>query len=62
MALIDITIIIANRHNNKYHSTIKAKPVDVKLSLYIDSSKGNNEKDHKYKIYDIVRKRYSKLF
>ena len=53
MALIDVTIIIANRYN-KYHSTIKAKPADVKSSLYIDSSKGNNKKYHKYKICDIV--------
>ena len=30
---------IANKYNNTYHSTIKMKPVDVKLSTYIDSSK-----------------------
>ena len=27
------------KKNNTYHSTIKMKPVDVKLSTYIDSSK-----------------------
>ena len=31
------------------------KPVDVKSSTYIDSSKGINDKDPKFKIGDIVR-------
>ena len=30
---------IPNRYNNTYHSTIKMKPVDVKSSTNIDSSK-----------------------
>ena len=30
------------------------KPVDVKSSKYIDSSKKNNNKYHKFKIGDIV--------
>ena len=29
---------IANKYNNTYHSTIKMKPVNVKLSTYINSS------------------------
>ena len=28
-----------NQYNNTYYSTIKMKPVDVKLSTYIGSSK-----------------------
>ena len=28
-----------NKYNNTYHNTIKMKPVDVKSSAYIDSSK-----------------------
>ena len=28
-----------NKYNNAYHSTSKMKPVDVKSSTYIDSSK-----------------------
>ena len=32
-----------------YHSTIKMKPVDVKSSTYIGSSKEINNKDLKYK-------------
>ena len=30
-------------------------PVDVKSSTYIDSTNGNNDKDPKFKIGDIVR-------
>ena len=30
---------IVNKYNNTYHKTIKVKPVDVKSSIYIDSSK-----------------------
>ena len=41
---------IVNKYNNTYHSTIKMKPVDVKSSTYIDSSKEINEKDPKFKI------------
>ena len=44
---------IVNKYNT-YHSTIKIKPVDVKLSTYIDSSKEIYNKDPKFKIGDIV--------
>ena len=30
---------MVNKYNNKYHSTIKIKPVDVKPSTHIKSSK-----------------------
>ena len=30
---------IVNKYNDTYHSPIKMKPVDVKSSTYIDSSK-----------------------
>ena len=46
---------IVNKYNNTYHSTIKMKPVDVKSSTYIDSSKEINDKNPKPKIADIVR-------
>ena len=46
---------IVNECNNTYHSTIKMKPVDVKSKTYINSGKGNNSKDPKFKIVDIVR-------
>ena len=45
---------IVNKYN-KYHSTIKMKPIDVKLNTYIDSSKKNNDKDPKFKTSDIIR-------
>ena len=41
---IDKLDYIANKYNNSYHNTIKIKPVDVKSSTYINSSKDiNNE-------------------
>ena len=44
-----------NKYNNTYHSSIKMKPVDVKSSTYIDSSKEINDKDPKFKIDDTIR-------
>ena len=41
---------IVNKYNNRYHSTIKMKPVDVQSSTYIDSSKEINNKDPKLQI------------
>ena len=46
---------IVNNYNNAYHKTIKVKPVDVKSSTFIDSSKEINNKDPKFKIGDIFR-------
>ena len=46
---------IVTKYNNAYHSAIKMKPVIVKSSTYIDSSKKINDKDPKLKIGDIVR-------
>ena len=48
---------------NNYHSTIKMKPVYVKSSTYIDSSKDINDKDRKLKIGNIVRvSKYKNIF
>ena len=33
---------VVNKYNEKYHSTIKMKPVDVKSNIYIESSKEIN--------------------
>ena len=41
---------IFNKYNNAHHNTINMKPVDVKSSTYIDSSKEINDKDPKFKI------------
>ena len=46
---------IVNKYNTTYHSTIKTKPVDVKPSTYIESSKEINYQDPKFKIGDINR-------
>ena len=54
---------IVNKYNNTYHRTIKIKPVDVKSSTYIDSSKEINYEDTKFKIGDIVRiSKYKNIF
>ena len=36
---IDKLSDIADKYNNTYHSTTKMKPVDIKSSTHIDSSK-----------------------
>ena len=43
-----------NHYYKTYQGTVKLKPADVKLGIYIDSSKGINVKDPKFKIVDIV--------
>ena len=54
---------IVNKYNNTYHGTMKMKPVNVKSSTYIDSSKEINDKDTKFKIADIARiRKYKNSF
>ena len=54
---------IVNKYNNTYHSTIKMKPIDVKSSTFINSSKENNSRDPKFKIGDIARiSKYKNIF
>ena len=54
---------IVNKYNNKYLRAIKMKPVDVKSSTYIDSSKEFDDKDSKFKIGHIVRiSKYKNIF
>ena len=53
---------IVNKYNTS-HSTIKMKPVDIKPSTYIDSTKKINNKDHKFKIGDNVKiSKYKNIF
>ena len=40
---------IVNKYDNTYHRTIKLKPVDIKPSTYLDSSKEINDKNTKFK-------------
>ena len=46
---------IVKKYNNTYHSTIKMKPIIVKPSTHIVSTKDINYQDPKFKIADIVR-------
>ena len=39
-----------NEHNNTYHRTIKIKPIDVRTSIYIESSVEINDNDPKFKL------------
>ena len=41
---------IVNKYNNTCHKTIKMKPIDVKPSAYIDSSKEINYQDPNLKL------------
>ena len=38
---------ILNKYNNKFHSTIRIKSLDVKSSTYIDFNKEINDKNSK---------------
>ena len=44
-----------NKYNSTYQKTIKMKPVDVKLTMYIDFNKNNNKEVTKFKVRDDVR-------
>ena len=46
---------IVDEYNNRYHRTIKMKPVDVKDNTYIDFKKEVNDKDPKFKVGNHVR-------
>ena len=61
---VDKLYNIVNKYNNTYHNAIKMKPVDVKSSTNIDSSKETSDKDPpKFKIGDIVRvSKYKNIF
>ena len=53
--LICILDDLVNIYNNKYHSTIKMKPVDVRSITYTDFGTENNDEDPKLKVCDHVR-------
>ena len=42
-------------YNNKYHRTIKLKPVDVKSSTYTDFNKQNSKENLEFEVDDHVR-------
>ena len=54
---------IVGEYNNKYHRTIKMKPVDVKGNTYINFKKEVNDKDPKFKVGDHARiSKYKNIF
>ena len=54
---------IVKKYDNSYQTKIKMKPVDVKPSIYINSSKEINDKDPKVNFGNIVEiSRYKKFF
>ena len=54
---------IVDEYNNKYHTTIKMKPIDVKDNTYINADKEINNKDPKFKVGDPVRiSKYKNIF
>ena len=63
---IDKLDYIANKCNKTYDikmNTIKMKPVYVKSSAYIESNKGINNEDPKFKIGDILKiSKYKNIF
>ena len=49
--------------NNTYHSTIRIKPADVKLTAYTNFYAENNDKDPKFEVGDHVRiSKYENVF
>ena len=54
---------IVDEYNNAYHTTIKMKPIVVKVNTYINTSKEINNKDPKFKVGDYVRiSKYKNIF
>ena len=46
---------IADEYNNKYHRTIKMKPVDVRSSTCLDFGIEYNDKDSKFEVGHHVK-------
>ena len=56
-------ILLKNIIINKYHTTIKMKPIVVKGNTYIDLKKEVNDKDSKFKIGDrVIISKYKNIF
>ena len=54
---------IVKEYNNKYHTLIKMKPVDVMDNTCIDFQKEINDKNPTFKVHDYVRiSKYKNIF
>ena len=55
--------MIYRKYNNKYHTSIKMKPVDVKDNRYIEVKRETNDKNSKFKVVDHVKiSKYKNIF
>ena len=56
-------MIFVDEYNNKYHKTIKMKPIDVGDDSFAEYNEESNEKDPKFKVGDHVRiSKYKNIF
>ena len=46
---------IVNKYNNKYYSTDKMKPIDVKTGVFIYMHVENNDENPKFKLVILLR-------
>ena len=54
---------VVDEYNNKYHRTIKMKPIDVKSDSFAEYKEESNEKHPKFKVNDHVRiSKYKNIF
>ena len=59
----DVLDDIVIKYNNTVHRTIKMKPVDVRSGSYAEYDKDFNEKDPKFKVWDLIRiSKYKNIF
>ena len=54
---------VVDEYNNKYHKTIKMKPIDVKNDSFAEYNEESKEKDPKFKVGNHVRiSKYKNIF
>ena len=59
----DVLDDIVNKYNNRFHRTIKMKPIEVTSNSYAEWNENSNEKDSKFKAGDRVRiSKYKNIF
>ena len=52
---LDVSYEIVDKYSNKYHRTIKMKPIDDRSGSYAEYSVDSNTKDAKFKIGDHIK-------
>ena len=53
---------IVDKYNNKYHNTIKMKPINAKSNSCAECNVNSNEKDSKFKVGDVRISKYKHIF